>query len=61
MAQPTLPATNRDLRLALSVLNEYIINGQQALAAAQIASIKAAIDAEKVLIDAATDSTLTTL
>jgi len=61
MAQPTLPATNRDLRLALSVLNEYIINGQQALAAAQILAIKTAIDAEKVLIDAATDATLTTL
>lgn len=61
MAQPTLPATNRDLRLALSVLNEYIINGQQALAAAQIASIKAIVDAEKTSIDSATDATLTTL
>lgn len=51
----------RNQRKEISILIELIGNGEQVPAAAQVLAIKTVIDAIKVEIDAATNSSLTTI
>lgn len=61
MANRTATETVRDQRLALSILNEYILNGQQSLAATQIGAVITALQTLQTAIGSATDQTITTL
>jgi hypothetical protein len=51
----------RDQRLAISVLVEQIMNGQQSDASTQIGTIITTLQTIQTAVNAATDATITTL
>lgn len=57
----TLMETVRDQRLALSVLNELCMNGQQSEASTQIGTIITTLQTLQTSINSADNATITTL